>query len=375
MMARPFSCARRRFGVTCALALLALLAAGVPAAAAPRLPIVVHGGGGASNDLLYLDLESGQTFSVRLRRSGERFVVRQLEQNLFADIGRRQPATAGEFLLGQLRARNGRTRALLLAEPATGYLAFLDQLGEGGRFALIRTISGRPVDALAADDGNFALLMRRGTGGETDIAYLHHATTGSCLMLVGVDNLEGEPTVRECSELPTLAPGFAVAAVENGDHSTRGFLYADGAGAVYWLGLEESRADPLPPRRLGIDLLEIFPPPDGDSPAPSRRFALAPVEADGEGTTSVLVLDAASGRLARITGLAGETPRAALVPGDLSRYLPAAAGRTLGVAPRLSAFGESQGLWVFDGASERVILVDNPGSDEELQLVGVAVER
>lgn len=359
-----------------ALAAAAWLTA-APAQAVVRLVVAAEDAAGATNDLYFLDLATGATFEGNPRRSGERMRIKSLEQNVFQVIGRRSgdPAPVGHFLLGPIYGRNGRTERLLMAETPTGFMAVLSRLGRGGLLGEIRALSGRPGSTLMAGDGNFALLMRRVPGGRTVGAYLYHGTTGRCLALSGLDDEEAEPASEACSGLPRIAAGLEVAPLERSDGSTLGYLVVDGStGAVYRIGIAASNPARLTATRLALELGEVFPGAAGD--APPRRFAMAPVSRQAVGTDMVLVVDAHSGRLALLRNVASRpAPSAALLPGDVfGAYLPRGRrDRVLLLVPRAIAPRESDGAWLFDSVTNRILLLDGVTGDEGLRIIPVEI--
>lgn len=348
-----------------------------PAQAVVRLVAPAEDAAGATDELYFLDLATGATFEGNPRRSGERMRIKSLEQNVFQVIGRRDrdPAPLGQFLLAPIHDRNGRADRLLLAETPTGFMAVLSRLGKAGLLGEIRALSGRPGSTLVADDGNFALLMRRVSGGRTAGAYLYHGTSGRCLALSGLDDEDAEPASEACSGLPRIAAGLEAVPLERTDGSTLGYLVVDGStGAVYRIGISSSNPARLTATRLGLELGEVFPGAAGDVPV--RRFALAPISRREVGTDMVLAVDAHSGRLALLRNVASRpAPSAALLPGDVyGAYLPRGRrDRSLLLVPRYVGPQDVVGVWLFDSVTNRILLLDGIASGDGLRIVPVEI--
>jgi hypothetical protein len=347
------------------------------AAAAPWVVVADHDSAGATGSLFWLDLGSGRSYQVEPHRGGKVLSVRPLDQNLFVAIGRRQPAAWGHFLLGPIRTAGGQTPALLLAETDSGYMAVLTRLGKGSQLGEVATVSGRPGGALAGDDGDFALLMRRDGNGRTDMAYLLHGGDGACLRLRDLHRLGEEPPSAPCERLPRFAAASEPVPVESPDGATLAFLLVtEPRGTILRIAPTADRDDQLTATATGLHLEDVFPAGAAgeEVAAPARRFALAPVRSASSGTRSVLAVDSLSGRLALLGGLGDATPSARLLGPELGNDFPER-DRSLAVVPRVSSSGGTLGVWVMDPEGGRVVLVEDLEAEGGARVVAVEVRR
>lgn len=343
--------------------------AGLSARAA-NLTVQLRDGTGATSTLYSVDLDNGRVFEVEPRRAGESVRIRPLSQNLFSAIGRPldQVAAPGEFAIEGVQDRTGRTRALLLVETSSGYMAYLTRPGEDQQLGIVRTVTGRPAEPLAGTDGQYALLLRREATRRTESAYLIRASNGGCLLFSSVERFEVDPPVRRCESLPSFQMASNVVPLEIQSGTTTGYVVVDQDGSVVFIFFSAERDDRLIVTRSTAQLGSLFPAAEGQPPA--RRFALAPVR-DGDGaTTAILVADSASLRLALLTGL--ERPsalKAALLPPDLAPLLGRGArNRPLEAVPRVSANGATTGVWLLGEERSQVLWVSDPGSRESLRV-------
>jgi len=344
-----------------------------------KLVAVSHDAAGAIQRLYVVDLGTGQTYEMDPRRSGEVFRFRRLTQNLFGAIGRRTdiPAVPGEFLLEGIRDRNGRTRAFLLVETVTGFMASLTRLGEDAQLGELRTLSGRPGESIAAEHGNFALLMRRVAGSRRDnSAYLINARTGACLRLSGLEELEQDPRVSSCPAIDPLDLSHEAVLLEDGGGVTTGYLLSSGPeGRIHRVSFATSGADGLAVSPTDLTLAGIFPQAEGEPPA--RRFALSPLRTEQSGTVAVLVADAHTGRLALIRNLGpGETPSAALLAAQLGVASGGSGPRGTWVAvPMVSGIGTTTGVWLLDSEANRVLLISDPLDPQDIRVQAVELSN
>ena len=102
-------------------------------------------GGGGTEELFTLDLENGRSQSIQVRRDPLEVRLRPFDSNLFQEIGRPagQPGQSGEIHLMPIHQGDGSIRAALFVEASTGYTAYFEQIGRGGRFGRIVTTIGR----------------------------------------------------------------------------------------------------------------------------------------------------------------------------------------------------------------------------------------
>lgn len=360
--------------ILCLLLACAVLTA--PPAGAESLAVPVYNASGSTDSIFLVDLRNGRVSKLEPRSNGRVLREAAVGQNLFTTIGRQRdtPAAVGHFLVKGVGGRFGRTRALLLAETPTGYMAYLTRVGQGGQVGELSTIGGRPGLDMATADGNFALLPRTGDDRRTRAAYLYHGGSGKCLLLEGVDEEANEPSTRPCAPLPTLRLGRGVAALETSDGATSGYLVVDESdGTVYRLSVTPGRPETLQATATQLNLASVFPPVEGE--APSLRYALAPVRGGGGAVRAFLAADAHSGRMALVRDADGSLS-AVLVPAQLRSVLdPDPGRRDLLLIPRVSGTGATVGVWVLDAGSRRALLVEDPGSPADLGIRSVEIRR
>lgn len=346
-------------------ALLLILA--LPAKAA-NVSLSVHDSGGAVARFLALDLSTGRVYEIEPRRTGESARIRPLSQNIFTDIGRpAEPAAIpGEFVLSEVAEIGGRTRAALLIETSTGFAAIVTRVGEDNRLGVVRTLTGRPAEPLASPDGRYLFLTRRESVRRGQSGFLVHATDGGCLYFEGLERSDGEPSVRRCEPVPGFEPGSNAAPLETSSGTVNGYFVVDARdGSLLHLGFSAERADRLVVTRSTTTLTTLF----SEAPtAPSPRFALASIRTGEDGTVAILAVDAATGRMAVITGLDRiASPRAALAAADLAQILPRTAlGRPLEALPRESALDETLGVLVIT-EGRTLAWVTDPAAPDRLR--------
>ncbi len=345
----------------------ACLWAQAPSARAPVVALPQDSTSG-TDEYYYLDLGTGGLTMVdQLRRDPVRLRVRRLGQNLFGEIGRPtdQPAAAGEILLGPIHSTPRNVRAALFVEASTGYVAYYDQLGKGGAFGKIVTVIGRPFAALAAADGNFALLMRHNSNGRTAGAYLYHAGSGRGLYLRISSKIDADAPTSAAAGFPRLTGLVSAAELQVSDQTT-GYLVADAAdGTLRYLDLV---GDNVTVRDAPVGL---FPTLAADAASPAgRRLTTVPIRDARETTTHVLFVDVATGDLATLAGVTDSSQRPVMrkLAANLYSVLGTNAGdgwRVIAAVPGVAANGATSGVWLIDSLTRRAAFIDNletPGS-------------
>ncbi len=346
----------------CLVLVAALIALSTPVAQAANVTVPFRDGSGATSRLFSVDLETGRVYELAPRRAGEAIRIEPLAQNLFTAIGRPsdQPATPGEILVEEISDRSGRTRAFVMVETSSGYMAYFTKPGEKAQLGELRTVTGRVAEPLAATDGQFLWLRRWDPARRWEVGYLLHAATGGCMVFAGIDRLEQELAPARCEGVPSFRLGSNAVAIE-GDSGlvvSYGVIDAsDGALMVIGFGSEGDRR--LVVSRTPLQLNSLFPAPE--TPAPSRRYALAGVRTSGGGTVALLAADTVGGRLALLTGL--DQPSAArgalLTEGMTAFSRRDQRSRPLEAVPLLSATRQTLGIWMLGEERSDTIWVSN----------------
>ena len=174
----------------------------------PILAVPIFSGDDSTTGLFMVDLKDGSAvFFPDVGADPRNLRARPVNHNIFTVLGRPldRPAGPGEILAGEIRAPSGEGRGLFVVETSTGSAVFLEDVGDGPDRLVLRRINGHPAGAIASDDGNFALLMRRDGSGSTDGAYLYHATSGRCLYFAHVDDMSPGTGVEFTSPLPVMS--------------------------------------------------------------------------------------------------------------------------------------------------------------------------
>ncbi|MEM9558569.1 MAG: hypothetical protein AAGC60_30230 [Acidobacteriota bacterium] len=336
--------------------------------------------GGGADEMLYFDLGSGNGYHAdSLRREPERIRVERVDQNLFDLIGRPrdQPARVGEIFLHPLYAPNGSVRSALFVESSTGYVAYFEEIGRRGTLDTMKTLISRPFESLATEDGNYALLGRRSSSGETIGAYLYHATTGRASYVGALDELDIDPPTTSIDGLPAFDGRVAAAPVLD-DEETIAYAVVDGgSGRFFYLDLERGRTSALRERTTELDLVAAFASDDELQPT-ARRFVLAPI-VDADATTqAILVVDAATGGLGLIEELEAARPFLRVLPRNLYDVLRDGSStepRALSIVVGGAANGATDGLWLLDNLTGGIVYLSNPTEPSDLRLLRVNVER
>ena len=351
-------------------------AANSPVAVLPRLTAT------GTDGFFSLDLRNGAvTYFDRLRRDPLRARLERVAQNLFQDIGRPldQPAAANEIFLAPLLDAGGNARSALFVETSTGYVAYFEQLGKGSTFGKITTVVARPFGPLASPDGNFALLMRRGTSGRSEGAYLYHASSGRTLLLDGLAKLEIDPPVRNVPALPRLSGQVCAVDLQSSSETTIAYLVADAAdGSLHFLDLDPDDFTRVTVRESPASLFDAFE-PQGRNPTP-RRFAAVPIQGAGDDTEHVFFVDAASGEMALFENATGAAARPALRKLALNAYGAlrtdvTSRQRIVALVPAVAGSGETRGVWLVDSLTRAMAYVENPGTPGSASIRRVAVEN
>ncbi|RMH17037.1 MAG: hypothetical protein D6696_16720 [Acidobacteria bacterium] len=362
--------------------LLAGLLAALPMAAQtpPRALLVLPrlDATSATDSFFYFALDGGTGYEVdRVRRNALEVRQSRLGRNLFELIGRptSQAAVPGELLLAPLHSADDSVREALLVETSTGYVAYFEQLGKGGNLGEIKTPAGRPFESLRAAGGNFALLARRLGSGRTVAVTLYRATDGRALTLLGVDELPIQPEVRSADGLPALDGRVLAVDLQGGGGRTLGHLVIDqGSGAIYHVTLAGDGSIAAS-RRRPQNLFDVFP-REAARPV-AERFLAVPVQIAGQVTRHVLLIDAASGRLAWLADVDGALAEPSLeaLERDLNDSLPGDGPRALAAVPRQVGDGVTSGAWVLDGVSGRTLYLGNLALPQGLTINRVTVIR
>lgn len=309
----------------------------------------------------HLDLTTGQVFLTdQLSRSEIR--AQRLSQNLFTEIGRPtdQPAREGEIFLGPIRDGDGALRSVLFVESSTGYIAYFQEIGRGSTFGQIEVVIGRPFGPIAANDGNFALVMRRDRSGRTDGAYLYHATTGRGLYVGNLRKLDNEPPVAATTALPKLQGRVAAVAIQSSRGATTGFLIADsGSGELYFVDSTSDSTSQLAYRKSPLDLSAAF---AADGEAETDHLFLGVPLQQGEATRHALFVDVNSGEMVVIQDLDTRPTLRKLRPKLYDVIDSREPGnRHLALVPALEG-GDTKGVWVIDGPTRAVVYIENPAT-------------
>ena len=241
-----------------------------------------------------IDLGDGSAEFVDRVKVAESTVRRRaMNHNIFAALGRStdDPANPGEILAGEIRSTSGAVLGLFLVDTSTGAVAYLDDLVNEPHRAILRRVNGRPAEAIASNDGNFALVMRRGGSGATEGAYLYHATTGECVYFNQVNKMAPDPTVRFINGMPEIEGRVAAIGLQGGgEATTHALLVEEASGAIYLVGGLERDPNEVAVVRQQLGLFEFFPP--SPEVASSQRFILVPGFSDNGATGAVFVVDA-----------------------------------------------------------------------------------
>ena len=337
----------------------------------------------AGTDSFYaLDLRNGAVaFYDRLRRDPLRARSSRVTQNLFQEIGRPldQTAAVNEILVTPIFDTNSNARSAFFVETSTGYVAFFEQLGKGSGFGRIVTTLGRPFGSLASPDGNFALLMRRGSNSRTEGAYLYHASSGRMMYFGGLAKLDIDPPVRNIPALPTLTGSVAAAAIQDSSETTTSYLVADAADGslrFFDLDLDPDNETRMTVRESPLDLFQVFE-REGRNPTP-QRFTAVPIQGVGDPTEHVLFVDVANGEMALLENVVSGDARPLLRKLPLSLYSALSTDvsqrqRTIALVPGLASNGETVGVWLIDSLTRAMAYVENPGAPGSASIRRVAV--
>jgi hypothetical protein len=320
-----------------------------------------------------VDLSDGSAaFVDRVGIGGNTYRSRALNVNIFTVLGRPKdrPAKPGEILVGEIRSTSGAVTGLFLVETSTGAAAYLSDLGNEPHRATYRPVNGRPAAAIASDDGNFALVMRRDGSGATDGAYLYHASSGQCVYFAHVDEMHSDPEVQFTTPMPKLDGRVAALPLQNGGEATpQGLLLDEATGTIFKVGGLERDPTQISATRQNLELFEFF--PDASPRSMFSRFVLVPGYSSSGAADAVFVVDAGSGRMAVLKDVrTGGAMRLVGSTKSLVGYIPGVGseGRALAAVPKVGTSGTTDGAWIFDAAMEGVLVLENVRGPHNLKI-------
>ena len=342
--------------------------------ASPILVVPRYDGDESTTGIFFIRLDDGTAvFIDKIKGAPLSFRRRTVNESVFSALGRStdNPAKPGEIVAGEIRAGDGHVRRLFIVDTSTGTVAYLDVPADRSRGATLRHVNGRPAEAIASDDGNFALIMRRDGSGRTDGAYLYHGTSGQCVYFAHVDQLNPNPIAMLVnSVLPMMEGRVAALELQDGSEATPEALLIDsGSGRVYRVGALEHQPTQVTVTRQEIDLFQFFP-ETPTIPTP-QRFVLVPGFSGNGATDSVFILDAGSGRMAVLKNVRkGGTMRLDGSDQNLYSHLPESDGRprVLAAVPKVGASGTTDGAWVFDSATGEVLFLEKIRGPHNLRI-------
>ncbi|HPR64203.1 MAG TPA: hypothetical protein PK014_08260 [Thermoanaerobaculia bacterium] len=329
----------------------------------PLLAVPKYDNDDSTKGIFFINLDTGNAFFIdRVKLSPLSVRTRKLNQNVFRALGRTPgtPAGPGQILVGEIREGGGNVTALLLVDTTTGSMAYITDLETQSFYGKIRKILDRPASVLASSDGNYALLMRRGSSGKTKGAYIYHATTGRGLYFARMEEMKSTPPSRPTTELPTMEGSVSALELQAGNEATEAFLLADNAsGTLYYVGDVERDSDILSVRKYRISLFDFF--PRDTAVASPRRFVLIPVFGSGGATDHVFVVDVGSGKMALINDVRKPNrTRVQITPRNIYDWFPAQVGgpRVMTAVPKVKGNGETEGAWLFDSATGQILYLE-----------------
>ena len=336
-------------------------------APAPSLPVPPHPlalpsyGSSRLDGFFHIRLDSGDVYFTD-RLDGPPVRSRRLSQNITQEIGLATGMSIGDLLIGPIRDNDGSLKAAVLVEAATGYVAFLDDIGRDSKLGTISVAIDRPFQALAADDRGAALLMRRDSSGRTVGAYLYHGPSGRALYLDGLRKLDPAGQVTATVPWPTLSGRAAAVALQSSREETIGYWLGDPtSGVSYRVSLSRDSPTRIGTRKLTANLFESI---AGRGPHATYEPLVAVGLEDRSGETRhIFLLAVSSGEMAVWLDVAGDggAPRLVKLPRNLYEVLgrqPVPVPRTIEAVPRLGDNGVD-GVYLLDSVTRGIILAGN----------------
>ena len=320
-----------------------------------------------------IDLSDGSVeFVDRVNVTKSTARRRAMNHNVFAALGRAagDSANPGGVLAGEIRSATDAVSGLFLVDTSSGTVAYFGDLVDEPHRATYRRVNGRPAEAIASGDGNFALIMRRDGSGATVGAYLYHATTGECVYFDQVNKMGPDPVVMFASVLPKMEGRVAAAAVQDGgETTTQAVLVDEASGAVYMVGGLDRKPTEISVARQELGLFEFF--PSAPEVASPQRFVLVPGFSDNGATDAIFVVDAGTGRMAVLKDV--RRPGGMRLVGStksLSSHLPVNgdAARALSAVPKVGASGTTDGAWIFDSTTGTMLVLESVRGPQNLQI-------
>lgn len=336
-----------------------------PPPAAPSLPVPPHPlalpryESSGLDGFFHIQLDSGQAY-LNERLDNPPLRSRRLDQNISREIGLATGMSIGDLLLGPIRNGDGSLKAALLVETATGYVAFLDDIGRDSKLGAITVAIDRPFQSLAADDRGASLLMRRDSSGRTEGAYLYHATSGRAVYLDGLRKLDPAGAVTATVPWPTLGQRAATVALQSPREETLGYWLGDpSTGESYRVSLNRGAPTRISTRKLTVNLFDAI---AGRGPHATYDPLVAVGLEDRNGETRhIFLLSVGSGEMAVWFDVAGNGGSPSIV--KLTRNLydvlgsePAPVPRTIEAIPQVGGDGVD-GVYLLDSVTRRVVLV------------------
>jgi len=330
----------------------------------PILAIPKFDNDDSTRGIFSIELESGKgTLINRVRKTPLDVQIHPMRHNFFQAIGRRpgQSALQGQILIGPIRKGGGRVHALLIVDTTTGKMGYLTDLDDDPARGKLKMIDGAPAQAMATEDGNYALVMRRSGSGKTLGAYLYHGTTGRCRIFKDIGNLSSAITSSPTTTLPKIDAGVSSLEIQAGSDATSNVLLIDpSSGTLYLIGDIEHKPTQLTVRTLSLNIVEAFPQrPKVLSP---QRFLPIPITDRSGATSSALIVDVGSGALALLDNIRKPSKiRMIGIKGSIYDVLKEDVGRprTITAVPKIDDTGATEAAWLFDSATGTILFINN----------------
>jgi hypothetical protein len=280
----------------------------------------------------------------------------------------------GQVLIGPVRRGNGMVHALFLVDTTTGRMGYITHLDSRSYEGRLRQVKGNPAGEMASDDGNYALVMHQDPSGKTDGAILYHGTTGKSAFFYGAGNLRPELKPMPTSPLPATGGGVSSLEIVAGSEATDAMLLLDpNSGSLNYVTMpNKQKAWEFQTRKLPQNLYDIFP---EEAPVETpNRFVLVPLTSGSGATERALIIDVGTGGIALIDKLR-KTKKLSIKPLNNNIYMrlrkQVDQPRVITAVPKLDGTGATEGAWLFDSVTGRIIFLSELRDPRNMRIIKV----
>ncbi len=340
--------------------------------ASPILAVPKYDNDESTKGIFFVNLDTGSAFFIdRVKHSPLSVRSRSLNLNAFSVLGRipGRAALNGQVVIGEIRKGNGSVHALFLVDTTTGAAGYISDLASRSYEGKLQPVNGAPAASIASNDGRFTLVMIQGGTGKTKGVFLCHASS-QCLYFDGVGDLDTTLTGIHTNSIPSRRGALSALAIISDNDRTEHMLLLDHEdGSLHHVVIPKRKPAQLEVVPLALNLLTHF--PREAAVATPQRFVAVPVTAASGATEKVLIIDVGSGALAFLEKVRNSKKISieeinANIYDHMTRNV--ARPRVITAVPKLDSSGATEGAWLFDSVTGKIIFIDKIDKPKKLEL-------